>query len=104
MENDLLSEVVQVEKEIQKNLDLEKVKSWEWLENARKEIEEEFTRTEQQSTALLQRSTEEAKHKAGLKAAEVVQQASLKATRLETTNNEVLSQVLEKHIGRVLPG
>ena len=39
-----------------------------------------------------------------LEAAEVVQQASLKATRLETTNNEVLSQVLEKHIGRVLPG
>ena len=104
MDNNLLNEVVQAEKEIQKDLDLEKAKAREWLEHAIKESEAEFAREKQRSTDQLHRSMEEARRKAGLKASEVKEQASVNARRLENVSNEVLSQILEKHIGRVLPG
>ena len=46
MERDILSQVIEAEKEIQHCLDLEKIKAREWLERVKKECEDEFTREE----------------------------------------------------------
>jgi hypothetical protein len=52
MEKDILSEVIEVEKEIQKCLEVEKAKSHDWLEKVKKESEEELVREERNIKSL----------------------------------------------------
>jgi hypothetical protein len=104
MEKDVLSEVIEVEKDIQKGLELEKDKSRLWLERTRKELQEESAREEQGIAASLKQFTEEAKQDADIKAAEIVKQAMLTNSRLAAVNDGILSGIVETHIHKVLPG
>lgn len=104
MENYLLSEVIEVEKEIQKRLDEEKVKAREWLEQTRREFEEEFAQAEKDLAETLQRSLEEAKKDAELKADETVKQATLTAERLAAIKNDILLGIVSRHLNKLLPG
>ena len=104
MERDILSQVIEAEKEIQKCLDLEKVKVREWLERVKKECEEEFILEEKNIKASLEKSTAEATKAAEVKAAGIVSQAMATAERLERLQTETLSRVVAKQIDRILPG
>jgi vacuolar-type H+-ATPase subunit H len=104
MEKDLLGEVIEVEKEIQKCLELEKVKSGEWLEQTRKEFEEEVEREEKNLRESLQQAIEQATKDAGVKASDIVRQVERTAGRLTTLKNDTLSRIAEKHVRTILPG
>lgn len=104
MEKDILSEVIEVEKEIQKCLEVEKAKSHDWLEKVKKESEEELVREERTIKESLNKSIEFAKKEAELKAAEIVKQTEARAERLSKLNNDTLVGIVGKQIIRILPG
>jgi hypothetical protein len=104
MERDLLSQVIEAEKEIQQCLDLEKIKVREWLERVKQECEEEFTREEKNINESLERSTAEAASETGVKAAGTVSRAVAAAERLGRLQTETLSTIVAKQIAGILPG
>ncbi len=104
MEKDILSEVIEVEKEIQQCLELERVKSRKWLENVKKESEEELAREEKSIKESLNITIDIAKKDAEAKAAEIVKQADTKAVLLAKLNDETLGELIGKQIARILPG
>lgn len=104
MERDLLSQVIEAEKEIQQCLDLEKIKVREWLERVKKECEEEFIREERNINESLEKSAAEAAEEAGVRAAETVSQAAAAAERLGRLQTETLSKLVAKQIAGILPG
>jgi len=104
MQKDILSEVIDVEKEIQKGLDVEKEKSHDWLEKVKKETEEELVREEKNIKESLNKSIEIAKKEAELKAVEIVKQTEARAQRLAKLNDQALVDIVGKQITRILPG
>ena len=104
MEKDILSEVIEVEKEIQKCLEVEKEKSHDWLEKVKKESEEELVREERNIKESLNKSIEVAKKEAELKAVEIVKQTEARAERLAKMNDDTLVDIVGKQIIRILPG
>jgi hypothetical protein len=104
MERDILSQVIEAEKEIQQCLDLEKIKARQWLERVKKECEEEFIREDKNIKESLERSTAEAAREAGVKAAGAVSQATAASERLGRLQPELLSRIVAKQITGILPG
>ena len=104
MQKDILSEVIEVEKEIQKCLEVEKAKSNEWLEKVKKESEDELVREEKKIKESLNKSIEVAKKEAELKATEIVKQTEARAERLAKLNDQTLVDIVGKQITRILPG
>jgi len=104
MEKDILSEVIEVEKEIQKCLEAEKATSRDWLEKVKKESGDELVREEKILKESLNKSIEAAKKEAELKAAEIVKQTEARAERLAKLNDETLVGIVGKQITRILPG
>jgi vacuolar-type H+-ATPase subunit H len=104
MEKDLLGEVIEAEKEIQKCLELEKVKSREWLEQTRKEFEEEVEREEKNLRESLRQAIEQAAKEAEAKASDIVRQAERTAGRLTAVKNDTLSRIVGTHVRTILPG
>ncbi|HUI67275.1 MAG TPA: hypothetical protein VL087_03610 [Nitrospirota bacterium] len=104
MQKDILSEVIEAEKEIQQRLEVEKAKSHDWLENVKKECEEKLLREEKDIKESLNKSIEVAKKEAELKAVEIVKQTEAKVERLAKVNDQTLVDVVGKQITRILPG
>ena len=104
MERDILSQVIEAEKEIQQRLDLEKVKTREWIERAKKECDEEFVLEEKRIKASLEKSIEEAIKEAEIKASGIVSRAEADAERLGRLETETLSKIIARQIDRILPG
>ncbi len=103
MEKDILSQVIEAEKEIQQGLDLEKIKAREWLERVKKECEEAFTREDKNIREALEKTTAEAAREAGIKAAGTVSRATAAAERLGRLQTETLSRIVAKQIAGILP-
>jgi vacuolar-type H+-ATPase subunit H len=104
MQKDILSEVIEVEKEIQKCLEVEKEKSRDWLEKVKKESELELAREEKNIKESLNKSIEVAKKEAELNAAEIVKQTEARAERLAKLNDQTLVDIVGEQITRILPG
>ncbi len=104
MEKDILSQVIEAEKEIQRCLDREKIKSREWLESVQKECEEEYVREERSIRESLERSMTEAAAEAATQAEAIVSRAGFQTERLGQLPDETLSRIVKKQIGRILPG
>jgi vacuolar-type H+-ATPase subunit H len=103
MDRNLLSEVIEVEKDIQRRYDLEKARSREWLDRMRKEMEESYAREEQRIAQSLHQSLEEAKRTVECRASDIVQEAEQMAERLAAVRNDTLSRIVTKHVRRILP-
>jgi hypothetical protein len=104
MERDILSQVIEAEKDIQHCLDLEKIKAREWLERVKKECEEEFIREEKNIKESLAKATAEAAREAEVKAAGTVSRATAATDRLGRLQAETLSRIVAKKIVDILPG
>lgn len=104
MEKDILSQVIEVEKEIQKCLESEKVKIREWLEGVKKESEEEFFREELEIKQSLDQSLREATKQSETAAAQILSEAADAAERLRRLKAETLTGIIERQIARILPG
>jgi len=104
MENDILSEVIEVEKEIQKTLEDEKLKAHAWLEQVKKESADELAHEESVIKASMNKAIENAKKDADLKAAEIVRQTKIKADDFAKLTDTTLREAIVKRLTRLLPG
>ena len=103
MEKDILSKVIEVEKEIQERLRDEKNKAHEWLEAAKKEIERDISLQEEQLRESYTKDREEAKAEAEREAARIVQDASTLAERYRRISDETLEKIVKRHMLKILP-
>ncbi len=104
MEKDVLSQVIEAEKEIQKCIENEKLKAREWVDGVTKECDESFLREEKKIREYLQKELDHAAGQAEAEAAGIVSQAEGAAQRLKTVKKEILSAIIQRHIARILPG
>ncbi len=104
MDDDILSKVVEVEKEVQQRIGIEKKMSQEWLENVKKDAEEKILRGKKELEESLNASIREAKLNAETKAVAIIKDADDKAERLKGLDDNILKKVILKHISRILPG
>lgn len=100
----MLGEVVEVEKEIQKKLELEKIKCREWLEKLSSETEEKVLQVENQLKESMQESVQNAKIKADHQAAEILREAHATSEMLGNISDETLRRIILRHIIKILPG
>ncbi len=104
MDGDILSEVIEVEKEIQKCLELERRKAQEWLEKMKALTAEESARNEREIREDFERAIAEAERQAVSRAAVVVKEAEARAGRLRMLDEGTLKTIVEKHVVKILPG
>lgn len=103
MEKDILSKVIEVEKEIQERLREEKEKAHEWLEGVKTEIERDTSLQEEQLRESYIRGKEDAKAEAEREAERIVKDAATLAERYRQISDETLEKIVEKHVVKILP-
>jgi vacuolar-type H+-ATPase subunit H len=101
--SDILSTVIEVEREIQERLDGEKKNSREWLERAKAETELTITREQERLAKVNEESISRAKEEAERRVAELLAKAELDADRISGITDELLRSVAERCLPRVLP-
>ena len=104
MENNILREIIEVEKEIQQSLEQTRVKTSEWIDARKKEIEIDSTRQEQGILQSYQQAHEKAVQEAAKTASELFEQSKHHADRLTHLENGILKKIVTNHINKVLPG
>ncbi len=104
MENNLLREIIDVEKEIQLSVDQMKTSTSEWLAAKKKEIEQETAREEKDILASFQQARESTIRDAAKRASDIVTEAEKQADRLKHLNSQTLSGIAMNHIHKILPG
>jgi len=104
MDNNILREIIDAEKEIQQSLDQEKLKTREWLDARKKEIESDSAMQEQNIIQSYQRALDKAMLEAAKTASELFEQSKRQADRLTHLKNDILVKIVTNHIGKILPG
>jgi hypothetical protein len=72
MGNDILHEVIAVETEIQRNIEIEKKKTNEWIEKVKRDAEDEIGLEEERIKESVAQALSDAKADAERKAAEII--------------------------------
>ncbi|RPI32854.1 MAG: hypothetical protein EHM54_11410 [Nitrospiraceae bacterium] len=103
MKEDLLSEVVAVEKELARDLETEKTKAREMLDNLRQDSEREISEEEKRLQETLNQAITASVIRAEKRASGMMEKADSTAARLERTSDEVLKGIIRNHIARILP-
>ncbi len=104
MENDILREIIDVEKEIQQSLDHTRVTTQEWLNARKKEIEDELAHSENEIQAAFQHSREMAIEDARKKASNIIADAEQQAARIVQIKNDDLKNMVSSNLHKILPG
>lgn len=104
MNNDILREIIAVEKDVQQSLDQAREKMRIWLEARKKELDEDLAREEKEIMASFQQSREGITRDAVDKAADLVKQAEQQAAHLVRLNDDRLAGIVANHIHKILPG
>lgn len=104
MENNILREIIDVEKEIQQSLDQEKLKTREWLDARKKQIEIDSATQEQNILQSYQRAHENAEQEAAKTASELFEKSKQQTDKLAQLENDVLVKIVTNHISKILPG
>jgi phage/plasmid primase-like uncharacterized protein len=104
MENNILREIIDVEKEIQQSLDREKLKTREWLDVRKKEIASDSAMQEQNIRQSYQQAQENAEQEAAKTASELFEQSKRQTDRLVHLENDILTKIVTNHISKILPG
>lgn len=104
MNNDILREIIDVEKEVQQSLDQARERTRLWLEARKQELDEDLAREEKEMTAAFQQSRERITREAADKAADLVKRAELQAAQIMRLNDGTLAAIAANHIHKILPG
>lgn len=104
MEKDILGQVIEAEKEIQKCLEAEKAKAQAWIESTKKELEAGFILEERNIRTSLALSEAEAVKESDRKAAEIIELASSAADHLCQVEAGTLQRLVEGKLKTILPG
>ena len=104
MENNILREIIGVEKEIQQSIEQAKEMARVWLETRKKEMDERLAKEEKEIVASFRQSREKLEREAVSGAEDLVKQAELQADHIIQLNNETLARIVADHIHMILPG
>jgi vacuolar-type H+-ATPase subunit H len=104
MENDILREIIDVEKEIQQSVDHTRTTMRDWLNTRKKEIENELAQSEGDIQANFRRSREIAIEDARKKAANIIADAEQQAVQMGQIKNDVLKSMVSNYLHKILPG
>ena len=104
MGNDILHEIIAVETEIQRNIEIEKEKTNKWIEEVRRDAEDEIVREEDRLKESGAQSLKEALADAERKASDIIEKAVAKAEILKRFDCESLGEIILARIIRILPG
>jgi vacuolar-type H+-ATPase subunit H len=104
MERDLLSKVLDNEREIQAKIESEEKQCAEKIEKARKDAEERVVQEEAVLCEQLEKSIREAEETADEKAGETLKAAARRAEYLRSLPDEALQRIVMKYIDSILPG
>ncbi len=103
MEKDILTAIIETEKEIQESLERERHKSVMWLENAKKEIEAVIAAEELELEESCRKGVADARENARGRADALLRDVVEKCRRLTELSDEKLICLLMEHIGRIRP-
>lgn len=103
MEKDILTEVIEVEKEIQRCLEEEKRKSREWVHSVRSELEEDISRERAEMRSLSEERLREACTQARTEAESVVKSEKERASLLALVPDSTLREIAVRHLHLILP-
>ncbi len=104
MENNILREIIDVEKEIQLSVDKAKESIAEWLGAEKKRIEQETAKEEKTIVASFQQARENTIQDAAKRASEIVLEAEKQSDSIKHLNSRTLSGIAVNHIHKILPG
>ena len=104
MDNNLLREIIGVEKEIQQSLEQAKETTHAWLETRRKEMDERRAREEKELIASFEQAREKLAREAASQADDLIRQAEQQADRIARLENDMLARIVANHIQNILPG
>ncbi|MDI6801939.1 MAG: hypothetical protein QMD01_07810 [Thermodesulfovibrionales bacterium] len=99
----MLNEVIEVERDIQGRLLIEKRKAGEWVDEVKKKAEEDIRLEEKRIKKLFEQAIKNARLDAERKAHEIIVDANEKAERLTAISDEFLIKIIRTHIVRILP-
>jgi len=102
MDNDILNEVIEAEKEIQHCIEDEQAKLRTWLDQVKREASETVAREENNDRELLSQALDDAKKSAEEKAKQVVDDAAARNLRIEQLDDGVLKGIILKRMPRIL--
>ncbi|MGW8273083.1 MAG: hypothetical protein ACWGN7_06820 [Thermodesulfovibrionales bacterium] len=103
MEKDVLSEVIEVEKEIQQCLDEEKHRSKEWVLSVRNELEARLAREQEEMTSSADEKLNEACVQARAEAQSIVRGQEERASLLAPIPDSILREIIVRHLHTILP-
>lgn len=101
---DVLSTVIEVEREIQQRLDEEKKKSRERIEHATAEAERELAVEARRLTEAADASLSNARSTSDQEAAAVAEAARREAERIDRISDDTLRNAVRRYLARILPG
>lgn len=103
MKENLLSAVVEVEKELARSLETENIRAKEMLDNLRQDSEQKISEEEKRLQEALNQAITSSDIRAEERAASIMEKADATASRLERTGDDVLKGIIRKHLTRILP-
>jgi len=103
MKENLLSAVVEVEKELARTLETEKTMAQEMLDNLRQDYAQTIAEEEKRLQEALNQAITASDMDAEKRAAGIMEKADATAARLERTGDDVLKGIIRKHLTRILP-
>jgi vacuolar-type H+-ATPase subunit H len=104
MEKDVLSTIIEIEKEIEERLDGERRKAVQWLDSAKKEIEVELAANVRELKDSLLESVDIARENAEKQASAILSEAAKQSRLLSEIGDETLKRIITEHLCRILPG
>ena len=104
MENNILREIIGVEKEIQQSIEQAKEMARVWLETRKKEMDERLANEEKEIVDSFRLSRELLEREAVSGAEDLVKQAELQAEHINQLEDEALARIVAEHIHMILPG
>ncbi len=103
MEKDILSRVIEVEREIQEKLREEKRRTLEWIGEVKKEAEEQLAKEEERVKEFFRKTVDDTGAAAEREAAELLRDSALQGERLAGLGDDALTGVVLKYIWRIVP-
>jgi vacuolar-type H+-ATPase subunit H len=104
MENDILSEIIAVERDIQERLVAEERSAGTMLCSLRQDLEEEARREEERLAAARREAESSARVEAEERAAAIMRQAGSRAEQWSGLDDRTLERCIMEHLVRILPG
>ena len=104
MENDILSKIIEVERDIQERLVAEERNAGTMLCSLRQDLEEEARREEESLAAARREAESSARGEAQERAAAIVKRATIRAEQWAGLDEGTLERCIMGHLVRILPG